>query len=213
MPRIKALDQESFLPPAKEKETSKEGEEKPKEILEMRGSGFFKGDKLIGWLDEETTRGYLWVRGEVKGGVVVVENPVDPNAFISLEIKSSKSKIIPRIDKENIQIDINVSSSLNLVENAGSINVENEKTIRDLQQRAAEAIKKEIQKAVIKAQETKSDFLGMGEVVRALYPKVWEGLNWSEEVPFVDINIDVQVDVEEAAMTLGPVMLPSQRLK
>lgn len=211
LPRIKALDQESFLPPPKKNGDPKEQEEKPKEILELRGSGVFKGDKLIGWLDEETTRGYLWVRGKVEGGIIVVESPSEPNAFISLEIKSNKSKITPRLENGKIIVDLDVFSSLNLVENTGTMSVEQEKTIRDLSQVAGEAINKEIQKAIIKAREIKSDFLGIGEHVKVEYPEVWEKTEWSEVLPTVEINVKVYADIQEEAMTLKPLTTPFKR--
>lgn len=212
LPRITALEQESFIPPAKkQEENSKEEEEKPKEILELRGSGIFKGDKLVDWLDEETTRGYLWVREDVQGGVIIVESPVEPNAFISLEIKDNKSKIIPRIEKGKVDVTINVSSFLNLVENTGLISVEKEDTMQDLRQRAAESIRKEIQKAITKAQKVESDFLGIGEQVRVGYPQEWQDMKWSQVFPTVEINVEVNVDIQEAAMTLRPLTIPSQR--
>lgn len=212
LPRIRALEQESFRPPPKEGENTKEGEEKPKEILELRGSGVFKDDKLIGWLDEETTRGYLWVQGEVQGGVIVVESPVEPGALISLEIKGNKSRIKPSLEKGKIKIDINVASSFNLVENAGTVSI-GEDEMDHLRQRAGEAVRKEVEKAIQKAQEMKSDFLGLGEYVRVGYPEVWEGMEWSEVFPTVEINVVTNVEIQEAAMTLKPITTPSQRTK
>lgn len=214
LPRISALEQESFLPPKKEEGgDSPEGEEKPKEILELRGTGIFKNDKLIDWMDEETTRGYLWVRGQVRGGIIVVENPSEPGANISLEIKSNKSKITPRVENGKIAIDINISSTFNLVENAGFVSVESKATMQDLRQRASEAIRKEVNKAIKKAQENKTDILGLGEHVRVQYPGMWREIQWSELFHTVEIRVNTEAVIQEAAMTLKPVTPPSQRSK
>jgi len=214
LPRISALGQESFLPPKKEESgDSQEGEKKPKGILELRGAGIFKNDKLIDWMDEETTRGYLWVRGQVKGGIVVVESPSEPGTNISLEIKSNKSKITPRVEKGKIAIDIYISSTLNLVENAGFVSLESENDIQDLRQRTSEAIRKEINKAIEKAQENQADFLGLGEHVRVQYPDMWRELQWSEVLQTMEISVYTEAVIQQAAMTLKPVTPPSQRSK
>ncbi|MFZ5942768.1 MAG: Ger(x)C family spore germination protein [Bacillota bacterium] len=206
LPKISALEQESFMPPKKEKEAPEEGkEEKPKEILELRGSGIFKKDKLLGWMDEETTRGYLWSRGEVQGGILVVKNPLQPKGNISLEIKSNKSSISPAYSNGEITIGIKVESSLNLVENTGSVGVDRREHIKRVSREAAEAIRKEVNKAIEKAQEKETDILGLGERVRTSLPHVWEQMEWSEIFPRIDVIVEVHTTVQEAAMTLKPV--------
>ena len=55
--------------------------------------------------------------------------------------------------------------------------------------------------------------LGLGEYVRVGYPEVWEGMEWSEVFPTVEINVVTNVEIQEAAMTLKPVTIPSQRTK
>lgn len=214
LPRISALDQESFLPPKKGEggEPNEKGE-KPKEIVELRGAGIFRGDKLVDWMDEETTRGYLWVRKKVQGGIVVVDSPAEPGAKISLEIKSNKSKITPKVENGEVTIDIHLESTLNFVENSGIVNIEKGNIMEDLSQRASEAINKEVTKAIGKAQENKTDFLGIGEVVRVQYPETWREIKWSEVFPKVDIDVNTDAVIQKAAMTLSPITPPAKRSK
>jgi len=40
--------------------------------VKVGGTAVFSGNKMAGWLDERESRGLLWVRGKVKGGVITV---------------------------------------------------------------------------------------------------------------------------------------------
>lgn len=217
LPKIEALEQESFAPPKKSEgapqEEGKGGEEKPKQILELRGAGIFKEDKLVNWLDEEATRGFLWVVEQVAGGIIVVRSPVETDREVSLEIMSNKSLIIPQVEGGNIKIKFQVLSTLNLVENTGVVSLETSKLIKKLKQRASSSIKKEITKAIKIAQASETDIFGIGERLRTQYPAVWKNIEWSEIFPGVDIEIEVKVNIEEANMTLKPVTPPKQRRK
>ena len=44
-------------------------------VLSVSGGAVFKEDKLVGELDRKETRGLLWVEGEVKSGIIVIEEP------------------------------------------------------------------------------------------------------------------------------------------
>ncbi|MGI6226474.1 MAG: Ger(x)C family spore germination protein, partial [Peptococcales bacterium] len=213
LPRIAALEQESFLPPKKESKEEPKEEEKPKGILELRGAGIFNEDKLIGWMDEETTRGYLWVREQVKGGIIVLDNPSQEGAKISLEIKSNKCKIVPRIEDGKISVDLMISTNCDFVENTGFVNVEKGSLMEKLNRNASGAITKEVSKAIHKALEKETDFLGIGEVIRVQYPDVWRKIQWSEVFPQVDINVQTEAVIQKAAMTLRPITPPWQRSK
>lgn len=216
LPKIQALDQESFLPPQKKEEQAgpkDEGEEKPKQILELRGAGIFKKDKFVTWMDEETTRGYLWVKGQVKGGIIVIKNPAESDRDLSLEIKRNKSFIFPCLENGKNEILMKVVTFLNLVENTGIVSVETEELIQDLNQKASESIKKEINKAIKVAQEFETDIFGIGEKVRTQYPELWEQMEWSQVFPGMDIKVEVETVTQEAAMTLRPIMPPTQRRK
>ncbi|MBE3519385.1 MAG: Ger(x)C family spore germination protein [Firmicutes bacterium] len=50
------------------------------------GAAVFKGDKLVGWLDERETRGVNWVTGKVRSGILVIDQPNEKGKLVSLEI-------------------------------------------------------------------------------------------------------------------------------
>ncbi|OIQ08936.1 hypothetical protein MOOR_13330 [Moorella thermoacetica] len=50
------------------------GKTQPEAVV-IKGAGAFRYDRLAGWLDEKEANGLMWLRGEVKEGVVTVPLP------------------------------------------------------------------------------------------------------------------------------------------
>lgn len=49
-----------------------EGKKNQPEAVAIKGAGAFRDDRLISWLDERETNGLMWLRGEVREGVITV---------------------------------------------------------------------------------------------------------------------------------------------
>ncbi|OBZ17671.1 Ger(x)C family spore germination C-terminal domain-containing protein [Bacillus sp. FJAT-26390] len=62
-----------------------------------KGAAIFQEDRLIGWLNETETMTLLWIRNEMKEGVVAVNVPEElGGGHVIGEISSVKSKIFNR---------------------------------------------------------------------------------------------------------------------
>lgn len=186
-------------------------EDKPKEILELRGAGIFKNNKLVDWLNEKETRGYLWIVGQVGSGIIVIDSPRENAKLISLEIQTAKSQI--KVSGHEPVIRIEVETELKLVEQQGIVSVERPEIMQEVTDRANEVIGKEIKAALQKAQENNSDIFGIGEKVHSLLPQVWDRVTWSEIFPNIPIDVKVNAKVNVGTMTLQPLTPPSQRAK
>ncbi|GAA3334279.1 hypothetical protein GCM10020331_101620 [Ectobacillus funiculus] len=44
-------------------------------VPSIYGAAIFQGDRLVGWLNDKETRGVLWIRNELKSGVLAVPVP------------------------------------------------------------------------------------------------------------------------------------------
>lgn len=99
------------------------GEKKPEEEKVtpgnkpvVAGTAVFQNYKLAGWLDETETRGFLWVKGKVKGGIIVVPSPENPDRLMALEITYSASKIEPEINGGRLQVTVRIREEGNISE-------------------------------------------------------------------------------------------------
>ena len=79
-------------------------EDSAKKFVKLEGTAILKRDKLIGWFDGKETRGTLWIRGEVKSGIIVIPTPGDETKKSGIEIIKATSRIVPEKVDGNLEI-------------------------------------------------------------------------------------------------------------
>jgi spore germination protein KC len=156
------------------------------EAQAVNGIAVFKGDKLVGWMDEVETRGLLWLRNEIKTGVITVNIPEEKGGGnISMEIVKGETNIVPILKRGELKLDVDVVTELSVIENDSKLNLFDTKIIEEIQTYAEEKISKRIEMIVEKAQkEYESDIFGFGQSVYKKYPKEWNTHykeNWENE--------------------------------
>jgi spore germination protein KC len=164
------------------------------ETQALNGIAVFKGDKLAGWMEERETRGLLWLRNEIKEGVISVKIPNEKDGGkISMEIARAETKIVPILKGGEIKLDVDVVTELSVIENDSKLNLTETKAIEEIQKYAAEEIRNRVELVVEKAQkEFGSDIFGFGQSVYKKYPKVWNTHykeNWEKEFAQTKVTI------------------------
>lgn len=181
----------------------------------VEGAGAFKGDKLVGWLDAEDARGYLWMRNLVKGGIIPAyegEGDQDTgvkgselNRRISFEIIRSKTKTKSILDDDqNLRFEIEVNVTCNLGERMLDEEASTNEEIGKLRSVLNHAVLREMQGIVEKAQkELKLDIFGFGAATFREHPEYWNEIkdDWEEIFPKVEIEIQVQSEVKLIGLT------------
>lgn len=172
----------------------------------INGAAVFKKDKLVGWMDKSEIRGLLWLRNEIKEGVITVKIPnQNGGGKVSFDIVSTKAKIIPTHRNGVINLGVKITSEMNVIENDSTLNLTEQKVLEELQKDIEKRINKRIQVAVDIAQKQyQSDILGFGQAIYKKYPKEWHTQyknNWEQEFPQVGVSIHSQVTVKRIGLT------------
>lgn len=165
--------------------------------MRFTGASVFKGDKLVGFLDQHETRGLNWILGKVVSGIILVKSPLDDNKNVALEIIRASSRITPEILDDEIKIIIEVKEEGNLAEQFSHVELTNTEMFKELERRKAQVIKNEIQSVLEKAQKKWGvDIFGFNKAVHRKYPQEWKTLqtNWRDILP--KINVEVKVDAK-----------------
>ncbi|NMM63740.1 Ger(x)C family spore germination protein [Clostridium sp. P21] len=162
------------------------------------GLGVFEKDKLIGWLNEDESKGYNYIVGNVKGSVGY--SYYGDKVKITGEVINAKTNVKVSLvnDKPVINVKINVKQNIGAVE--GEFDVSKEENQNILNKIGEERIKLICEKAVNKAQnELKSDIFGFGEAVHRKNPKLWAKIkgDWSTEFTHVPVNIMVNLKTNQ----------------
>lgn len=173
--------------------------------LKYTNLGAFKQDKLVGWLDQNDSKGYNYITGNIKNTVGYVY--IDGKAKITMEVVSSKTSTKTTVEngKPVINIKIDVIQTIAAVE--GAFDVTKEENLNEINKSNEEKIKMLCEKAIYKAQnDYKTDIFGFGEVIHRQNPKLWKEIkgNWDDE--FRDLKVNITVNAR--AKRLGQITQP-----
>lgn len=167
----------------------------PITVLHISGLAVFKKDKLIGWLNEEESKAYNYIQGDVKNTVSRVSCP--GGGTLSFEIIRTKAKMKGKTDGGKPEVTVELFAEGNVADVECEVDLTKPSTIDDLEKRAEKEIKDELQAAVNIAQKKyKADIFGFGEAVRRSDPRTWRQLKSDWEKEFADLPVKLNVDVK-----------------
>lgn len=174
----------------------------------LNGTAVFRRDKMAGWLNSRESRGLLWVRGEVNGGIIEVPNPDEKEKHVSLEILRSKTKLRPEIRDGQIYITVEIKEESNVGETTGPLELTEPEVIQKLESLQSAAIQAEIEAALAKAQQEYGvDVFGFGEAVHRKYPQEWKEMKqmWPELFPGVQVQFEIETKIRRTGLISRPV--------
>ncbi len=163
--------------------------------LRYSGLAVFNKDKLIGWLNEEESKGYNYIVDNVKSTVGVAECP--EGGKFSVEVVRSKTEVKGKLKNGKPRIDVKIRAEVNVGEVECSMDLTKTKTIAELENIGKEKVQSFIEKTIEKVQEKyKVDIFGFGETMHRSNPKYWKKVKGEWDRIFVDLPVDVNVDVK-----------------
>ncbi|MCL6571498.1 MAG: Ger(x)C family spore germination protein, partial [Bacillus sp. (in: Bacteria)] len=173
------------------------------------GTGIFKKDKLIGFLDGEKTKDMLFIKDEIKGGLIVINEPKkDIKTPVSLEIFANKTKLEPMINKNDIKINIKIDTTVALDEIDGDEHYTEEKNLLKLERGAEKELKKRVENCIKYVQtEYGVDIFGFGAKIREENPRVWNEIagGWHDQFKNLSVNVTTKIQIKGSAMLAEPI--------
>ncbi|MCY9669707.1 Ger(x)C family spore germination protein [Paenibacillus alginolyticus] len=171
-------------------------------LLQYNGLAVFKSDKLIGWLNENESKGYNYIQGKVKSTVIVNKCP---GGVMEVELIRTKTKVRGALTSEGRpQIDIDLHAEGNVGNVACDIDMLDPSSIQQIEQMTERNIKERIMEAVRTTQtHFKTDVLGFGEAVHRSSPDYWKKSkqNWDSIFTDLTVHATVAVDIRRVGTT------------
>lgn len=168
------------------------------------GTAIIKNGKLVGFLSGEETQVLLFIRNEIKGGVLVEGAQKESvNSPASLEIFKSKTKVTPIVDGKQIEINLNVDTTVAIDEIDGTENYIAEEGRTKLEQTAANTLKEQIESLIKKIQqEYAADIFRFETKLHQDNPKTWKlvSSNWEEIFKDLKVNVQTKVHIKNSAV-------------
>jgi spore germination protein KC len=176
--------------------------------LKYTGLGAFNKDKIVGWLDEDESKGYNYITDNVKNTIEYAD--YDSKVKITYEIINAKSKTKVYFLENKPAIEVKIKTKCNIVIVEGEFDVSAEENKQILNKLLASKVKLLCEKALNKAQkELKTDIFGFGEAIHREYPKTWEKLkdDWNDKFTDLPVNITVEAETNQLGQIKKPLFM------
>jgi spore germination protein KC len=176
--------------------------------LKYTGLGAFNKDKIVGWLDEDESKGYNYITDNVKNTIEYVD--YDSKVKITYEIINAKSRTEVYFLENKPAIEVKIKTKCNIVIVEGEFDVSAEENKQILNKLLASKVKLLCEKALNKAQkELKTDIFGFGEAIHRKYPKTWGKLkdDWNDKFTDLPVNITVEVETNQLGQITKPLFI------
>lgn len=167
------------------------------------GTGVFKNDKLVGWLDLMETRGLLWLRNEIKQGEITVNSITEPHKHISVRINQGKTEVEPFYDGKNVWFDVKFTMEGELLEQQSNEKLTDAKYYQAIEKEVADQIDLRARETLEKAQHVYGvDIFSFGQAFHRKYKKDWAVIKsqWNEIFATAEVNIQAKATIRRTGL-------------
>lgn len=172
----------------------------------LSNTAIFRDNQLVGELDEQGTRGYLWVTGKVRSGIIVIASPISGER-VDVEILSAKSRAVPRVENGSIVIDVQVEVEGKLGGVSGSTDHSTSEGLRLVSDATNLVIVEEVEKSVAVAQQLGADIFDFAGLVEKKMPRFWKAVaeDWKSTYPTIAVNVTSDVTLRRYGVSSRPI--------
>jgi len=169
---------------------------------EVNGIAVFKNGRLVGYLSPEESKYFLFVMGEVEGGVITCSASGEGPEDTALEIHRSNTKRSFRWRDGQLSVQVEVEVVVYLDETAALIDLMEPSVIQQVEASGAQKLARGIADMIQRVRtEYRSDIFGFGNMICKQDHKLWEQLkdNWDEVFVNMPVEITCKVDIVNTA--------------
>lgn len=181
---------------------AEEGQDSLQTIAYINRTAVFKQDKMAGSLNDEVTRGMLWIRDEIEDANITV-NPEEADGYISMRIIQAYTKLNPKIKDGKLEMTVTAVMEAEVVLNESSLKLEKPENGKVLERAVDKKIKARLTKTIDQVQkEMKTDILGFADAFEQKYPHKWAEMkdDWEEIFPEVEVTFDIESQILRTGM-------------
>ncbi|WP_029452396.1 Ger(x)C family spore germination protein [Clostridium algidicarnis] len=171
--------------------------------FEVSGTAIFKGEKMVGTLNEFETMFLQILKEDNVRFVLPIE--LEKGNNISLEIMNIDRSINTKIKDNKVVIDmtINIDTALSELASSGVDYILKDERDK-LKKQSEKQIKISCYKVIEKLQkEYKSDAIGFGDILKKRNPNVWKKMeyNWLDIFENIEVNLDINLEIKYNGVT------------
>lgn len=179
---------------------------KPLSKIETSGLGVFKEDRLVGWLNEPESRGYVNLTNKLKRSVIETSCP--EGGKLTVNVIRSKTEVKGLVEKGKPKIKALMRTEADVSDVECKIDLTKNETITNLQKDIAKQINEHVEASIKKAKRLKSDIFGFGEAIHRANPAYWNKVkdDWDNQFPDLPVEFKVELQIRRLG-TIGDSLL------
>ncbi|MCC3376850.1 Ger(x)C family spore germination protein [Cohnella sp. REN36] len=170
---------------------------RPAAELQFSGMAVFRKDKLVGWLNEEESKSYNFILGNVRS---TLENQSCPNGGeLALEIIRTKANVKGHVRRGEPQVEIRLRVEENVGEIQCRIDLNKTAVVDELERRSEDRLREAMSKTIRKMQtEYQLDIFGFGQAIHRADPAAWRRLkrDWDRNFADMQVKLDVKTVID-----------------
>jgi spore germination protein KC len=195
--------------------TSTENQQDIPQVLSLTGTAVFKGAQLKGFLDEQESRGLLWIQGELKNEIVVLHCGENDKGTVSLNVSDTQAELSPRISKGTPKMAVNIQVNADIGEFTCSDNDLDSVRIERLNKQLEDQVHEDISDVLNKAKnQWQTDIFGFGKAFYRKLPKEWNQLapQWRNgQLRKLPIEVKVSANISRYGLLKDPIKANESR--
>ncbi len=172
-----------------------DNDEKPHLIIS--GLAVFRGERMVGSLNDEESWGFNTMQSSTRGGFFTVDLPGKASiSHHTMKIIDSQTSIKPTLDGGQLKINIRITADGNLYEMDNSDDILDLVQIELLEKAANASIREAAEACISKAQLLHSDILGWGLALQSMDLALWGSLQQNWPIYFATLPYEIEVDYQ-----------------
>ncbi|WP_248928072.1 Ger(x)C family spore germination C-terminal domain-containing protein [Paenibacillus hamazuiensis] len=151
---------------------------------------------MAGWLNEEESKVYNYIRGDVRGTVGHLSCP--DGGLLTVEVIRTKADIKGAVKQGKPEATINLELEGNIADVECHVDLTKPETIEELETRSEKEIEEMLRRTITKVQQKfKTDIFGFGEAIHRSSPKEWSRIkeDWSRQFAELPVHVKVKVEI------------------
>ncbi|GIP39996.1 putative spore germination protein YfkR [Paenibacillus sp. J31TS4] len=184
-------------------EVKKKSQQDAYSEIQMSGYAIFKGFKMVDLLEGESAKGVGWLKEDRLNGQYFISISTEEGQFAINMLRGSTTTHVERGADGRLSVTINSVVKGAVGENLSSLSVSETSTLSMLQNKTADAVKRQILQALEPVRKHGADFPGFGLQLKRHNPKQWEQArgSWDQLLREAAYTVNVRADIVQTGLT------------
>ncbi|MGI6120351.1 MAG: Ger(x)C family spore germination protein [Desulfosporosinus sp.] len=174
--------------------------------FQFEGAAVFRGDRMVDFLTDIETKGYMWLENKVVHRFLNTQDIVNSKISFSGQVLNAHTQYLVSDKDGKVKLQYKIKASIAVEEVKGLKKQLSPPEWVDLMEEAetifAEAIRKECELAIQKEKELGLDFLKIGRHIEQYKPAYWKTVKdqWAQKIVDFPLSLTVEVKLDHSGM-------------